>query len=203
MRITGYPRAWSPATRVAAHRHADRRRGEIEGRLRQVPRQAARRDRDERPARAGRHRLSARSEAADRRGAEETGGADRSGAARASANAPKSYWDEEDEFRRRSTSRREIYEFFAKEGVAALVDAERHRRGRPRPTASTITSGIRRIPASSSRASTTAASCACSIEKQPVKLSLSLARADRRSRRRLQRRRRDSRHRSGAADRRS
>src|SRR5262245_49238686 len=61
------------ADRVDAHWHADRRRGEIEGRLRQVPREAARRHRHERQGRTAGHRLSTRGEATDRRGAEETG----------------------------------------------------------------------------------------------------------------------------------
>ena len=121
MRITGYPRAWSPATRVAAHRHAGRRRGEIEGRFREVPRQAARRHRHERPPRSGRHRLPAGSEAADRRGAEEAGRAGRSGRRGLSGSTPKSFWDEEDEFQKALEKQTEIYEFFAKEGVAALV----------------------------------------------------------------------------------
>ena len=69
---------------LAAHRHAGRRRGEVEGRFREVPRQAARRHRDERTSRSGRHRLPARSEAADRRGAQETGRPGRSGRGRLS-----------------------------------------------------------------------------------------------------------------------
>ena len=37
------------------------------------------------------------------------------------SNAPKLYWDEEDEFVKGLEKQKEIYEFFAKEGIAALV----------------------------------------------------------------------------------
>ena len=36
-------------------------------------------------------------------------------------NTPKSYWDEEDEFQKALEKQREVYDFFAKEGAAALV----------------------------------------------------------------------------------
>ncbi|HMB80088.1 MAG TPA: M20/M25/M40 family metallo-hydrolase, partial [Vicinamibacterales bacterium] len=36
-------------------------------------------------------------------------------------NTPKSFWDEEDEFQKALEKQRDVYEFFAKEGVAALL----------------------------------------------------------------------------------
>ena len=42
-------------------------------------------------------------------------------AAPAFPGAPKSFWDEEDEFVKALEKQREVYEFFAKEGAAALV----------------------------------------------------------------------------------
>ena len=43
MRITGYPRAWSPALATPLTGDAGRRRGQVEGRLREISRQASRR----------------------------------------------------------------------------------------------------------------------------------------------------------------
>ena len=55
-------------------------------------------------------------------------------AAEAFPNTPKSFWDEEDEFQKALEKQREILEFFAKEGAAALLT--------PSASATGSTSGI-------------------------------------------------------------
>ena len=85
MRITGYPRAWSPpiasplagtpiVVEVKSKDDFEKYRGKLRGAIVM----------NGRPESAG-HRLSAGGEAADRRGAEETGEADRSGGRLSSA----------------------------------------------------------------------------------------------------------------------
>ena len=162
MRITGYPRAWSPAARLTADRHAGRRRGEVEGRFREVSRQAAGRHRHERPSRSGGHRLSAGRQAADRRGAQEAGRAGRPGVAELSEHAEVVLG----RGRRVSEGARETarsLRVLCQGGRRRAGDAELPSARRSARTASTITCGIPRIQASSSRANTTAASSACSI----------------------------------------
>ena len=109
MRITGYPRAWSPAlaspltgtpmvVEVKSKDDFEKYRGKLRGAIVMNGRPGS-----------GRHRLPAGSEAAHRRGAQEQEG-QIDPAAPGFPGAPKSFWDEEDEFvkalekQRRSTS---------------------------------------------------------------------------------------------------
>ena len=120
MRITGYPRAWSPAiaaplsgtpvvVEVKSKEDFEKYRGKLKGaivmngrpELRDIGFQPdAKRLTDE--------------ELKKQEGQIDPGAA-------AFPNVPKNYWDEEDEFVKGLEKQKEIYEFFAKEGIAALV----------------------------------------------------------------------------------
>jgi carboxypeptidase Q len=120
MRITGYPRAWSPALTtplavtpivvdVKSKDDFDKYKGKLRGAI----------------------VMNGRPEPSDigfqpeakRLTDDELKKMERQidPAAQGFDNAPKSYWDEEDEFNKALAKQREVYEFFAKEGIAALV----------------------------------------------------------------------------------
>jgi carboxypeptidase Q len=121
MRITGYPRAWSPAiaatlagtpvvVEVKAREDFDKYRGKLGGAI----------------------VMNGRPEAADigfppeaKRFTDEElkkqeGAIDP--AAASADNAPKSFWDEERDWQKMLAKQIEIYKFFAAEGIAALVE---------------------------------------------------------------------------------
>ena len=120
MRITGYPRAWSPAlaspltgtptvvevkSKDDFEKYRDKLRGLIVMNGRPDPPDIG--------FQPDAKRLT------DEELKKQEGQVDP--AASAFPNAPKSYWDEEDEFVKGLEKQKEVDEFFAKEGVAALV----------------------------------------------------------------------------------
>jgi carboxypeptidase Q len=120
MRITGYPRAWSPALAsplvatpvvvdVQSKEDFEKYRGKLRGALVM----------NGRPEQAdiGFHPEAKR--LTDEELKKQEGQVDPG--ASGFPNTPKSYWDEEDEFLKYLTKQQEIYAFFATEGVAALV----------------------------------------------------------------------------------
>jgi carboxypeptidase Q len=120
MRITGYPRAWSPAlaspltatpivVEVKAKEDFDKYRGKLRGAIVMNGRP----DPSDIGFQPEAKRLS------DEELKKQEGQVDP--AASGFSNTPKSFWDEGDEFQKMLAKQREIYEFFAKEGVAALV----------------------------------------------------------------------------------
>ena len=120
MRITGYPRAWSPALTtplsatpivvdVKSKDDFDKVRGKLRGAIVMNGRPE--------PADIGFQAEAKR--LSDDELKKQEGQIDP--AASGFPGAPKSYWDEEDEFVKALDKQKEIYEFFAKEGIAALV----------------------------------------------------------------------------------
>jgi carboxypeptidase Q len=120
MRITGYPRAWSPAlaspltatpivVEVKAKEDFDKYRGKLRGAIVMNGRP----DPSDIGFQPEAKRLS------DEELKKQEGQVDP--AASGFSNTPKSFWDEGDEFQKMLAKQREIYEFFAKEGIAALV----------------------------------------------------------------------------------
>lgn len=114
MRITGYPRAWSPAlaaplvgtpvvTEVKSKDDFEKYRGKLRGAIVMNGKPDAL-DLGFQPEAT---RLT------DEELRKQEGELD--------PGKPNSYWDEEDEFLKGLAKQREIYEFFAKEGIAALV----------------------------------------------------------------------------------
>jgi carboxypeptidase Q len=120
MRITGYPRAWSPALAtplsatpivvdVKSKDDFDKVRGKLRGAIVM----------NGRPELADIGFQPEAKRLSDEELKKQEGQIDP--AAPGFSNAPKSYWDEEDEFVKALEKQKEIYEFFAKEGIAALV----------------------------------------------------------------------------------
>ena len=120
MRITGYPRAWSPAlaspltgtptvVEVKSKDDFEKYRGKLRGLIVMNGRP----DPPDIGFQPDAKRLT------DEELKKQEGQVDP--AASAFPNTPKSYWDEEDEFVKGLEKQREVDEFFAKEGVAALV----------------------------------------------------------------------------------
>jgi hypothetical protein len=114
MRITGYPRAWSPAlaapltgtpivVEVKSKDDFEKYRGKLSGAIVMNGRPDAK-DLGFQPEAA---RLT------DEELRKQEGQLD--------PGSPKSFWDEEEEFQKNLDKQREIYEFFAKEGIGALV----------------------------------------------------------------------------------
>jgi carboxypeptidase Q len=120
MRITGYPRAWSPALAaplagtpilvdVKSKEDFERYRGTLRGAIVMNGRPE--------PVDIGFQPEATRLSDEDlRRQLEQV-----DPAAAVTPRPTRSFWDEHDEFVRRLDTQREIYEFFAKEGIAALV----------------------------------------------------------------------------------
>lgn len=114
MRMTGYPRAWSPAlavplagtpivVEVKSKDDFEKYRGKLKGAIVMNGKPDAK-------------DLGFQPEAtrlADEELKKQEGQLD--------PGSPKSYWEEEDEFQKNLEKQREVYEFFAKEGIAALV----------------------------------------------------------------------------------
>jgi len=120
MRIIGYPRAWSPAlttplsaTPIVVDVKSKDDFDKVRGKLRGAIVMNGRPEPVDIGFQAEAKRLS------DDELKKQEGQIDP--AASAFPNAPKSYWDEEDEFVKALDKQKEIYEFFAKEGIAALV----------------------------------------------------------------------------------
>src|SRR3954453_24237799 len=120
MRITGYPRAWSPAlatplsaTPIVVEVKSKEDFDKVRGKLRGAIVMNGRPD----PADIGFEPEAKR--LTDEELKKQEGQVDP--AASGFPNAPKSYWDEEDEFVKALDKQQEIYEFFASEGAAALV----------------------------------------------------------------------------------
>jgi hypothetical protein len=120
MRITGYPRAWSPALAtpltatpvvvdVKAKEDFDKYRGKLRGAIVMNGRPE--------PIDIGFQPEAKRLTDEELKKQE----AQVDPAASGFPNVPKSFWDEEDEFQKALQKQRDIYEFFAKEGAAALV----------------------------------------------------------------------------------
>jgi hypothetical protein len=120
MRITGYPRAWSPAltapltgtpvvVEVKTKEDFDKYRGKLRGAIVMNGRPD--------PADIGFQPEAKR--LTDEELKKQEGQVDP--AAAGFGSAPKSYWDEEDEFQKALEKQREVYDFFAKEGAAALI----------------------------------------------------------------------------------
>jgi carboxypeptidase Q len=120
MRITGYPRAWSPALAtpltatpivvdVKAKEDFEKYRGKLRGAIVMNGRPD--------PVDIGFQPEAKR--LTDEELKKQEGQVDP--AASGFPNTPKSFWDEEDEFQKALQKQRDIYEFFAKEGAAALV----------------------------------------------------------------------------------
>src|SRR5471032_2751093 len=161
MRITGYPRAWSPALAspligtptvvdVKSKDDFEKYRGKLRGAIVMNGRP----DPPDIGFQPEAKRLT------DEELKKQEGQVDP--AASAFPNTPKSYWDEEDEFVKGLEKQKEIDEFFARK--ALRPSCRRAASARTSASAvSTIRCGIRHTPASSSPASTTAASFACSI----------------------------------------
>src|SRR3954465_9970124 len=173
MRITGYPRAWSPAlakplsaTRIGVEVKSKDDFDKVRGKLRGAIVMNGRPDATDIGFEPEAKRLT------DDELKKQEGQVDP--AASGFSNAPKSYWDEEDEFVKALDKQKEIYEFFAKEGIAALV------------TPSAITENVRTDGFYDHAWRPTYPGFVLSREhygrivrlldrKQPVKLSLSLA----------------------------
>jgi carboxypeptidase Q len=120
MRITGYPRAWSPAlaspltaTPIVVEVKAKEDFEKYRGKLRGAIVMNGRPDPPDIGFQPEAKRLT------DEELKKQEGQVDP--AASGFPNTPKSFWDEEDEFQKALEKQREIYEFFAKEGAAALV----------------------------------------------------------------------------------
>ena len=120
MRITGYPRAWSPAlaspltgTPIVVEVKSKDDFEKYRGKLRGAIVMNGRPDPPDIGFQPEAKRLT------DEELKTQEGQIDP--AASTIPNTPKSYWDEEDEFVKALDKEREIYEFFAKEGIAALV----------------------------------------------------------------------------------
>src|SRR3954470_15023224 len=120
MRITGYPRAWSPAlakplsaTPIVVEVKSKDDFDKVRGKLRGAIVMNGRPDPADIGFQAEAKRLT------DEELKKQEGQIDP--AASGFSSAPKSYWDEEDEFVKALDKQKEIYEFFAKEGIAALV----------------------------------------------------------------------------------
>jgi carboxypeptidase Q len=120
MRITGYPRAWSPGLAaplsgtpvvvdVKSKEDFEKYRGKLRGAIVMNGRPEPRDIGFQPEAR----RLT------DEELKKQEGQIDP--ASSAFPEAPKSFWDEEDEFVKALAKQTEVYEFFAKEGIAALV----------------------------------------------------------------------------------
>jgi carboxypeptidase Q len=120
MRITGYPRAWSPAlvqplaatpivVEVKGKEDFDKYKGKLRGRIVMNGRPD--------PLDIGFQPDAKRQSDDDLKKME--GQVDP--AASAFPDVPKSYWDEEDDFLKALNKQKEVYEFFANEGIAALV----------------------------------------------------------------------------------
>jgi Predicted aminopeptidases len=120
MRITGYPRAWSPAisspitgtpvvVEVKSKDDFEKYRGKLRGAIVM----------NGRPEQVDIGFQPEAKRLTDEELKKQEGQVDP--AAAGFGSAPKSYWDEEDEFQKALEKQREIYEFFAKEGAAALV----------------------------------------------------------------------------------
>src|SRR5580765_6822089 len=120
MRITGYPRAWSPpiastlagtpiVVEVKSKDDFEKYRGKLRGAIVM----------NGRPEQVDIGFQPEAKRLTEEELKKQEGQVDP--AAAGFGNAPKSYWDEEDEFQKALDKQREIYEFFAKEGAAALV----------------------------------------------------------------------------------
>jgi hypothetical protein len=120
MRITGYPRAWSPAipspltgtpivVEVKSKDDFEKYRGKLRGAIVM----------NGRPEQADIGFQPEAKRLTDEELKKQEAQVDP--AAAGFGNAPKSYWDEEDEFQKALEKQREIYEFFAKEGADALI----------------------------------------------------------------------------------
>ena len=120
MRITGYPSAWSPAIQspltgtpvvveVKSKDDFEKYRGKLRGAIVM----------NGRPEQVDIGFQPEAKRLTDEELKKQEGQVDP--AATGFGNVPKSYWDEEDEFQKALEKQREIYEFFAKEGAAALV----------------------------------------------------------------------------------
>jgi carboxypeptidase Q len=120
MRIDGYPRAWSPATAapiagtpivvdVKSKEDFDKYRGKLRGAIvmngRPDPLDIGFKPEASRLGDDELKRLEGQIDPAPKE----------------IADAPKSYWDEEEEFRKIVTKQVDVYKFFAAEGIAALV----------------------------------------------------------------------------------
>jgi len=119
MRITGYPRAWSPATKtpligtptivdVKSKDDFDKYRGKLRGAIVMNGRPT--------PPDIGFQAEATR--LTDEELKKQEGEIDPA----AGDGAPKSFWDEEDDFRKSLEKQAEILKFFAAEGIAALVE---------------------------------------------------------------------------------
>src|SRR4051794_1081999 len=120
MRITGYPRAWSPAlsspltgTPVVVDVKSKDDFEKYRGKLRGVIVMNGRPDLLDIGFQPEAKRLT------DEELKKQEGQVDP--AAAAFPGVPKSFWDEEDEFKKALDKQREVYEFFAKEGASALL----------------------------------------------------------------------------------
>src|SRR4051812_7663545 len=120
MRITGYPRAWSPSlasplvsTPVVVEVKSKDDFEKYRGKLRGAVVMNGRPDPPDIGFQPEATRLT------DEELKKQEGQIDP--ASQAFPNTPKSLWDEEDEFQKALAKQKEIYEFFAKEGIAALV----------------------------------------------------------------------------------
>jgi carboxypeptidase Q len=120
MRITGYPRAWSPAlsapltgtpvvVEVKTKDDFDKYRGKLRGAIVM----------NGRPDAADIGFQPEAKRLTDEELKKQEGQVDP--AASGFGSAPKSYWDEEDEFQKALEKQRDVYDFFAKEGAAALI----------------------------------------------------------------------------------
>jgi carboxypeptidase Q len=119
MRITGYPRAWSPAlttplsaTPIVVDVKSKDDFEKVRGKLRGAIVMNGRPDQADIGFQPEAKRLT------DEELKKQEGQID---PAASGFSAPKSYWDEEDEFLKALEKQKEIYEFFAKESIAALV----------------------------------------------------------------------------------
>src|SRR3954467_14884899 len=120
MRITGYPRAWSPSLAsplvstpvvvdVKSKDDFEKYRGKLRGAVVM----------NGRPEAADIGFQPEAKRLTDEELKKQEGQIDP--AAPPFPGAPKSFWDEEDDFVKALAKQREVYEFFAKEGIAALV----------------------------------------------------------------------------------
>ena len=122
MRITGYPRAWSPAlpapltgTPVVVEVKSKEDFDKYHGNLRGAIVMNGRPDQADIGFQPEAKRLT------DEELKKQEGQVDP--AASGFGNTPKSYWDEEDEFQKALGKQREVYDYFAKEGAAICSDA--------------------------------------------------------------------------------
>src|SRR5471032_1087507 len=120
MRITGYPRAWSPAlaspltgTPIVVEVKAKEDFEKYKGKLRGAIVMNGRPDPLDIGFQPEARRLT------DEELKKQEGQVDLT--AQSFPNTPKSFWDEEDEFQKALEKQRDVNEFFAKEGVAALL----------------------------------------------------------------------------------